>query len=107
MLLPFFSDKCEFPEIMYSIIHAIESFEDEIYIEQLFKGILILWKSSPEWTLVLHFRILNSITTIAEYCNQLPKLSPPQKRIIKEILLQVEKDSPQFTEKCQNLLSAI
>lgn len=57
LLLPFFNDKCKFPETMFSIIHTIERFDDATYIREILVGLPGLWSRSPYWANLPHFRI--------------------------------------------------
>lgn len=34
-LMDLFYDDCEFPEVMYNLVHAVESYPDEMYIKKL------------------------------------------------------------------------
>ncbi len=52
-------DQCQEPEVMFSLIHFIESFEIETQLEAFIKVIPQLMINAPEWTRILHNRILN------------------------------------------------
>ena len=52
-------DKCQHPEVMFSLIHFLESVEVEKQLEAFIKVIPQLMIDAPEWTRVLHERILN------------------------------------------------
>lgn len=52
-------DQCEQPEVMFSLIHFLESFEIEMQITAFIKVIPQLMIHAPEWTRILHNRILN------------------------------------------------
>src|SRR5262245_37190509 len=60
LLIPFFDDKAKFSEVMFSIIHTLEAFDDEIYTREIIKSLAGLWARSPYWATVIHFRILNN-----------------------------------------------
>ncbi len=52
-------DKCQQPEVMFSLVHFLETFEVEIQLEAFIKVIPQLMINAPEWTRILHNRILN------------------------------------------------
>jgi hypothetical protein len=52
-------DRCQQPEVMFSLIHFLESFEMEKQIEAFITIIPQLMIAAPEWTRILHDRILN------------------------------------------------
>lgn len=57
-------DNFPYDEFMYSIIHCIEKFEDEIYLSHLLKTIPEFIYRAPRWASILHMRILNSPQTL-------------------------------------------
>lgn len=52
-------DQCQQPEVMFSLIHFLESFEVENQLEAFISVIPQLMINAPEWTRILHDRILN------------------------------------------------
>ncbi|MGB3513645.1 MAG: Imm30 family immunity protein [Microcoleaceae cyanobacterium] len=54
-----FDDKCQHPEVMFGLVHFLESIEVEKQLEAFMKVIPQLMIDAPEWTRVLHERILN------------------------------------------------
>jgi hypothetical protein len=54
-----FDDQCQQPEVMFSLIHFLESFEVETQLKAFINVIPQLMINAPEWTRILHDRILN------------------------------------------------
>lgn len=106
-LLAFFDDGCDFPEVMFSIIHTIEIFDDAKYVEKLLVTLPEVWKRSPYWVKVIHFRILNSKDTMDEYAKQVRKINDELKEIVREVISKIGTDSPKFKERCDFILSQI
>lgn len=83
LLVPFLDDKCKFLEAMFSVIHTIERFDDEIYAREILKVLPQLWSKSPYWANVIHFRIFNHAHHDRHIGiglhKQLPRLKPLQK----------------------------
>lgn len=107
LLLSFFDDECEFPEVMFSIIHTIEIFDDAQYVSQLLVALEEVWSRSPYWVKVIHFRILNSKSTKEEYIKQVKELDSKHKIIVKAVLSKIGTESPKFKERCDLILSII
>lgn len=57
-LIDIFDDECEYPEVMYSLVHAIETYPSDVYV----KGVMLKIKnflSYLEWYKTLVYGILN------------------------------------------------
>ena len=52
-------DRCQKPEVMFSLIHFLESFAIKSQLEAFIRVIPQLMINAPEWTRILHNRILN------------------------------------------------
>jgi hypothetical protein len=52
-------DRCQHPEVMFSLIHFLESLDMEKQIEAFLTIIPQLMLTALEWTRILHDRILN------------------------------------------------
>lgn len=52
-------DACEQPEVMFSLVHFLESFELQEQIQAFIEVMPDLVKRAAEWTAILHSRIAN------------------------------------------------
>jgi hypothetical protein len=52
-------DACEQPEVMFSLVHFIESFDVQAQVQAFIQVIPDLVKRAAEWTAILHARIMN------------------------------------------------
>ncbi|MDZ8222518.1 Imm30 family immunity protein [Nostoc sp. ChiVER01] len=52
-------NQCQHPEVMFSLIHFLESFETEEQITSFIKVVPQLMIDASEWTRIIHDRILN------------------------------------------------
>ena len=59
-LMDLFDDRCDHPEVMYGLIHAIETYPDDIYVEGVLKKLPDGLKNYHEWYERLIYGILNS-----------------------------------------------
>jgi hypothetical protein len=107
LLVSFLNDNCKFHEVMFSIIHAIERVDDETYIREIINVLPILWKESPYWANVIHFRIFNHATSRQNYRNQLAKAAPTIKMATKELLTKMRKEEPTFVEVCDEMIAVL
>lgn len=59
-LIRLIEDSAQYDEAIFSIIHSIESFDDDVYISEALKELPYLVHKSPKWANILFMRILNS-----------------------------------------------
>lgn len=60
-------DQCQHPEVMFSLIHFLESFEIEEQIAAFIKVVPQLMIDTPEWTRIIQDRILNDDSACQVY----------------------------------------
>nr|WP_293095756.1 Imm30 family immunity protein [Okeania sp. SIO2F4] len=64
-------DNCEHPEIMFSLVHFLEDFELQKQIQAFIELIPQLMNAAPEWTKIIHYRIINDESACKLYQNSL------------------------------------
>jgi hypothetical protein len=64
-------DQCQQPEVMFSLIHFLESFDMEKQITAFIEVVPQLMITAPEWTRIIHNRILNDESACQVYQNLL------------------------------------
>ncbi len=64
-------DQCQQPEVMFSLIHFLESFDMEKQITAFIEVVPQLMITTPEWTRIIHNRILNDELACQVYQNLL------------------------------------
>ncbi|MBW4618194.1 MAG: hypothetical protein KME17_02255 [Cyanosarcina radialis HA8281-LM2] len=52
-------DTCDRPEVMFSLVHFLESFDVQEQLQAFIQVMPDLVKQAPEWTAILHSRITN------------------------------------------------
>ena len=107
LLLPFFDDNEQHSEMMFSIVHTIEMFEDETYVREITKHLDSFWTRSPKWAVTVHMRILNSPTTLATYTAQINSLSKAQRQTVRQVLEAVRRKDTRFDTSCTPLLTLL
>jgi len=98
-LLASLSDKAEYDEGMFSIIHAAESIADTPYVSALLSIFPALLVSSPRWASILLMRVMNSDPTRRELVRQLREASPPIKESVRSMCERINEVSPEFLSK--------
>lgn len=106
VLLGYLRDEEDYPEMMYQIIHAVESFPMDDYIIQLLKSLSAIYKTSPDNTRTLIYRVLNkkvAFTVLKKYIKK--------KHIdfsgLKRVLQDISDDSPDHQPLCKELLGML
>lgn len=99
-LVMFFDDNAKYDELMFSIIHTLEVFEDTVYAREIQQSLPVLWPKSPRWALIIHMRILNSPTALDAYIARLSRASVTERNAIRELLQALEYKRPEFSTRC-------
>jgi hypothetical protein len=68
-------DGCEQPEVMFSLVHFLESFDLQAQLQAFIQVLPDLVKRSAEWTTVLYSRIMNDAIAQATFEEALRSLS--------------------------------
>lgn len=81
-----FDDRCHQPEVMFSLIHFLESFPMEEQIGVFMKILPKLFAIAPNWTEILHTRIVNDKTACQFYRQQLRVMNECQPHLLRQWL---------------------
>ena len=106
-LLDVMDDKFEFDELMFSIIHTIESFDDFTYIQELFISMPDFVLKSPRWASIIVMRIINSSQTLKVFLDSLEILSPKKKEVLKLLLNSMAKRGSEIEKKVNPILTIL
>ena len=58
-LIQIFYEECPFREVMYNVVHAIETYPDEVYVLGILRNMKTLIRT-PSWAKTLLYGIFNS-----------------------------------------------
>jgi len=106
-LLDVMDDKFEFDELMFSIIHTIESFDDFTYIQELFISLPEFVLKSPRWASIIVMRIINSPKTLDVFLESLEILSLKKKKALILLLTSMAKRGDEIAKKVNPVLSEL
>jgi len=105
-LLGLFRDNAQYDELMFSIIHGLEIFDDKAYVSEILRGAPLLCSKSPRWASIIFMRVLNSEPTRLELVRQLRDADPDTKAAIKSLMERINARSVQFLPKTTAVLVA-
>lgn len=98
-LLGLFGETLVPDELLFSVIHAVEAYPDDLYIAELLNSTESLGRSSNRWASIIFMRVLNSNTARAEL--RLAVLRAPKsiRTAVSHILDDVVQRRPEFAAK--------
>jgi hypothetical protein len=100
------SDDLDIEDLMWSIIHTIEIFDVDVYIEKILETSPYVCKNSPRWASIIFMRILNSDKYKTELIHQIRQASPIVKENIKELMEKINQVNLTFLAKTTPILIA-
>lgn len=107
LLSSFFDDNAEFDELMFSIVHTIENFDDATYASELVKAAPRLCEKSPRWASIVFMRVLNSPTSTEALVDSLRNGTDEQREAVHSLMRKINDVSAEFIEKTQPVLQAL
>jgi len=85
-------DNCEHPEIMFSLVHFLEDFDLQKQIPAFIEVIPQLMIAAPEWTKIIHYRIMNDESACKLYHNTLELANQKTPHFLYQLLLESVKN---------------
>lgn len=79
-------DRCEQPEVMFGLIHFLESFDVSSQIQAFVTVVPQLMLVASEWTRILHSRILNDDDACRLYRDILHSLNSQKPNFVRQLL---------------------
>lgn len=79
-------ERCEQSEVMFSLIHFLESFEVKAQLQAFITVVPQLIVVAPDWTRILHSRILNDEATCRLYREMLHSINTENPHFIRQLL---------------------
>lgn len=105
-LLGFLQDNSRHDELMFSIIHGLEIFDDKTYVKQIIRGSVALCSESPRWASIIFMRIINSESTRVELIRQLRNAEKNAKDSIRKLMEKINDRSVQFLPRTTAVILA-
>ncbi|MGA7934512.1 MAG: Imm30 family immunity protein [Kovacikia sp.] len=92
-------DTCEQPEVMFSLVHFLESFDIQEQVQAFIQVMPDLVKRAPEWTEILHSRIMNDELGRSALEERMRSLDTQKQRDINQLLSLAAQNSSEKTTK--------
>ena len=105
-LLELLDDEAPYDEVMFSIIHGIEIFDDTTYVHEILRGAKDLCWRAPRWASILFMRILNTDSSRHELVRQVRDTDIETKKAVKELMEKINARSVQFMAKTTPVIVA-
>lgn len=94
-------DETEYEEVMFGVVHALEFYPLDVYLDLLIKFSPDCFRRSPKWFSLLINRIFNK----PEICNLfVDKIKSIQKDVLRDILELTAIEYPHHKELCVRLM---
>ncbi len=81
-----FDDRCQQPEVMFGLVHLLESFALEEQLQAFVAIVPELITVAPDWTKILHSRILNDKEACRLYRDKLHSANASSPHFIRQLL---------------------
>ena len=95
-LLGFLDDSHSHDEVMYALIHAIETFPTSIYVRQILRHSDTLTSHTPKWASIMFARILNSREHQLELIKQVTDSNEVTKAYVRRLLEAMNVECPEL-----------
>ncbi|MFB2934180.1 Imm30 family immunity protein [Aerosakkonemataceae cyanobacterium BLCC-F154] len=86
------NDECQQPEVMFSLIHFLESFEIKAQLQAFLDVVPQLILDAPEWTKIIHYRILNDESATTIYKDMLQSVDLPTQNVVENLIEQINQE---------------
>jgi hypothetical protein len=80
-------DACEQPEVMFSLVHFLESFDVQDQVQAFIQVMPDLVKRAAEWTAILHSRMMNDEDARSVFEKEMQAINNHQQSEICQLLL--------------------
>jgi len=104
-LMPFFDDGEHYEELMFAIIHTMESFDAMEYVAQVIDYLPEFAKRAPKWCAIVHVRILNSTYFSEAYAESIARVSLSKRELLRMLLVDLMETRPHVKERIAHLFS--
>jgi TusA-related sulfurtransferase len=99
-LIDLFDDQCPYPEVMFSLVHAVESYPNEMYVKVILDKLPHGIEHFPDWFKILLYRILNEPDCSKYFQIYMNKVNREYLLYLFDV---IEKESPDHREIIENM----
>jgi hypothetical protein len=103
-----FDDECQTHEVMFGLVHYLESFGLESFLRAFFDVLPKLSVHAKEWVETIHFRLLNHASGYPLYAEMIKSASVESREIaIAQLKTIANEERPPISDKARALLNKI
>lgn len=84
------NDKCQHEEVMFSLIHFLESFDLQEQLQAFIDVVPNLIVSAPDWTKIIHYRIINDESACVLYQDMLQYVDLSRQDVVNKLQAAIE-----------------
>jgi hypothetical protein len=99
-----FDDETQHEEMMFGLVHFVESCHLEMYLTQLLESLPEMLEPARGWAIVLNERILSDDLARKEYAAIARGMSPRIKRALAFLLEEIRENNPRKYERKVNYI---
>lgn len=99
-----FDDETEHEELMFGLVHFVESCHMEMYLTQLLESLPAMLEPARNWAIVLNERILSDDLCLKEYAAIAKGMSSQVKRALAFLLEEIRENNPRQYERKVNYI---
>lgn len=85
-------DECQHEEVMFSLIHFLESFDLQEQIQAFIDVVPNLIVSAPEWTKIIHYRLMNDESAHVVYHDMLQYVDILRQDIVNKLFAEIRQE---------------
>jgi hypothetical protein len=106
-LFTVFSDKAVNQEVMWGLVHHIETYDEIQEINAIVNTLPYLQSNANEWLKIIVIRILNNPEMLKKLTNRFSSLNHEQAIGIKKLLAEISDESKGFKERTASILKSL
>ncbi len=90
-------DKCQHQEVMFSLVHFLESFDVKEQLDAFIDVLPQLVVSAPEWTKIIHDRIINDDSASVLYKDMLNSVDSTTRNVVSKWIDDIQEPKLKIT----------
>lgn len=107
-----FDDNTDDHEVMFSLIHAIDSYDKfvdiELNLKAFLNSVLVIYPYAKEWLIIMNVRILNNQETLEHYIKVVKTCDKELKNLLIQLINEIKNENPkQFAVTADKFISSI
>jgi hypothetical protein len=100
-----FTDACEQQEVMWGLLHFVESFGMERQLQAMVQALPSMIEDASEWAEIFHCRVLNDEQYRTYYKGVVSSQHGPNRQAVEQVLNKIRADDAAFAPRVDYVLS--